>query len=110
MGKKNETTATDTKWKRLEKHAWLVLLSFGFMYLFFYNGRQNINLVLTQMAQKLGSTTAAFGAVSSADQWPLRCVFRLQALYDRWRDRQRSAECADLFPKQHTGHRCAVGS
>lgn len=49
--------------------AWLVLLSFGFTYLFFYNGRQNINLVMTQMAQELGSTTAALGVVSSSLFW-----------------------------------------
>ncbi len=39
------------------------------MYLFFYNGRQNINLVMTQMAEDFGSSTAAFGAVSSALFW-----------------------------------------
>lgn len=55
--------------KRFKKYAWLVLLSFGFMYLFFYNGRQNINLVMTQMAEDLGSTTAALGVVSSALFW-----------------------------------------
>lgn len=62
MEKKNTTA-------RFTRQAWLVLLSFGFMYLFFYNGRQNINLVLTQMAEDLGSTTAALGAVSSALFW-----------------------------------------
>lgn len=46
-----------------------MLLSFGFTYLFFYNGRQNINLVMTQMAEELGSTTAALGVVSSALFW-----------------------------------------
>ena len=68
-----ENTATQkaagssaAKFKRM---AWLVLLSFGFTYLFFYNGRQNINLVLTQMAEDLGSTTSALGAVSSALFW-----------------------------------------
>ena len=54
---------------RFARQAWLVLLSFGFLYLFFYNGRQNINLVMTQMAADLGSTTAAMGAVSSALFW-----------------------------------------
>ena len=57
------------KTKKLERYAWLVLLSFGFMYLFFYNGRQNINLVMTQMAEDLGSTTAALGVVSSSLFW-----------------------------------------
>lgn len=46
-----------------------MLLSFGMTYLFFYNGRQNINLVLTQMADSFGSTTAAMGVVSSALFW-----------------------------------------
>ena len=46
-----------------------MLLSFGLTYMFFYNGRQNINLVLSQMAEELGSTTAAMGVVSSALFW-----------------------------------------
>ena len=46
-----------------------MLLSFGLTYMFFYNGRQNINLVMTQMAEGLGSTTAAMGVVSSALFW-----------------------------------------
>lgn len=58
-----------SKIKRFEAHALLVLLSFGFMYLFFYNGRQNINLVMTQMAGDLGTTTTALGVVSSALFW-----------------------------------------
>ena len=63
------TPASGANTQKFKKYAWLVLLSFGFMYLFFYNGRQNINLVMTQMAEELGSTTAAFGAVSSALFW-----------------------------------------
>ena len=55
--------------KRFKMIAWLTLLSFGFTYLFFYNGRQNINLVMTQMAESLGSTTAALGVVSSSLFW-----------------------------------------
>lgn len=51
------------------KYAWLVLLSFGLTYMFFYNGRQNINLVMSQMAEGLGSTTAAMGVVSSSLFW-----------------------------------------
>jgi len=69
MERENIAPAADAKWEKLKKQAWLVLLSFGFMYLFFYNGRQNINLVMTQMAQELGSTTAAMGVVSSALFW-----------------------------------------
>ena len=69
MLKENTALVTDAKLKKLKKYAWLVLLSFGFMYLFFYNGRQNINLVMTQMAENLGSSTAALGVVSSALFW-----------------------------------------
>ena len=62
-------TAKENKSARFKSQAWLTLLSFGFTYLFFYNGRQNINLVMTQMAEGLGSTTAALGVVSSALFW-----------------------------------------
>ncbi|MBQ9131231.1 MAG: MFS transporter [Clostridia bacterium] len=60
---------TKPEYKKFRRHAWLMLLSFGITYLFFYNGRQNINLVMTQMAAELGSTTAALGVVSSALFW-----------------------------------------
>lgn len=60
---------TDKEYKKFKKHGWLMMLSFGLTYLFFYNGRQNINLVMTQMAEQLGSTTAAMGVVSSALFW-----------------------------------------
>ena len=64
------STQTDQqKSKKFKAYAWLVLLSFGLMYLFFYNGRQNINLVMTQMADELNSTTAALGVVSSSLFW-----------------------------------------
>ena len=53
-------------YKKFRRWGWLMLLSFGITYLFFYNGRQNINLVMTQMAEGLGSSTAALGVVSSA--------------------------------------------
>ncbi len=55
--------------KRFKKIALLTLLSFGFTYLFFYNGRQNINLVMSQMSENLGSTTATLGVVSSSLFW-----------------------------------------
>ena len=54
---------------KFKSFAWKMLLSFGLTYMFFYNGRQNINLVLPQMAEGLGSTTAAMGVVSSALFW-----------------------------------------
>ena len=62
-------STADQNGKRFRSYALLVLLSFGFMYLFFYNGRQNINLVMSQMAEELGSSTAALGVVSSALFW-----------------------------------------
>lgn len=62
-------SADNIKLQKFKKYAWLVLLSFGFMYLFFYNGRQNINLVMTQMAEDLDSSTTALGVVSSALFW-----------------------------------------
>lgn len=58
-----------TEYAKFKKYAWLMLLSFGLTYMFFYNGRQNINLVMTQMAEGLGSTTAAMGVVSSSLFW-----------------------------------------
>ena len=64
-----KASAANPNLSRRKKQAWLVLLSFGFTYLFFYNGRQNINLVMTQMAENLGSNTAALGVVSSALFW-----------------------------------------
>ena len=60
---------TDSEYKGFREFAWKMLISFGLTYMFFYNGRQNINLVMTQMAEQLGSTTAAMGVVSSALFW-----------------------------------------
>lgn len=58
-----------SKSKRFNAYAWKMLLSFGFVYLFFYNGRQNINLVMTQMANDFNSTTTAIGIISSSLFW-----------------------------------------
>lgn len=69
MSEKLLSTPNENTAKRFKKQAWLVLLSFGFLYLFFYNGRQNINLVMSQMAIELGSTTTALGIVSSSLFW-----------------------------------------
>ena len=60
---------TPSEYARFKEFAWKMLLSFGLTYMFFYNGRQNINLVMTQMAEGLGSTTAAMGVVSSSLFW-----------------------------------------
>ena len=54
---------------RFKKHAWLMLLSFGFTYLFFYNGRQNINLVMTHMQEHFSSDLGTLGVVTSALFW-----------------------------------------
>lgn len=66
---KNTYGYSQTDYRKFKKYCWLILLSFGITYLFFYNGRQNINLVMTQMAEGLGSTTAALGVVSSSLFW-----------------------------------------
>ena len=60
---------TKAEFEKFKKHAWLVLLSFGFTYLFFYNGRQNINLVLPLMKQEFQSDLGTLGIVSSALFW-----------------------------------------
>ena len=67
--KDNTYGYNEKDYAKFKKHGWLMLISFGLTYLFFYNGRQNINLVMTQMAEGLGSTTAALGVVSSALFW-----------------------------------------
>lgn len=57
------------QFQKFKKYAWLTLLSFGFTYLFFYNGRQNINLVLPLMKQEFQSNLGILGVVSSALFW-----------------------------------------
>lgn len=69
MLKAKDIPKDNAKYEKFKKHAWLVLLSFGFMYLFFYNGRQNINLVMTQMAEDFSCSTSALGVVSSSLFW-----------------------------------------
>ena len=66
---KNMYGYSASDYARFKEFAWKMLLSFGLTYLFFYNGRQNINLVMTEMAEGLGSSTAAMGVVSSALFW-----------------------------------------
>lgn len=60
---------TPQEYKRFTKYAWLMLLSFGLTYLFFYNGRQNINLVMKMMEDDFGSGAGAMGLVSSSLFW-----------------------------------------
>ena len=61
---------------KFKKYAWLALISFSLLYLFFYNGRQNINLVKTEIAAAFGffgadgkPDVAPIGVVSSALFW-----------------------------------------
>ena len=60
---------TGEQFKKFKKYAWLMLLSFGFTYLFFYNGRQNINLVMTHLQEEFASDLGTLGVVSSALFW-----------------------------------------
>ncbi len=69
MQSKNTYGYTKEDFKRFTKYAWLTLLSFGFTYLFFYNGRQNINLVLPLMKEAFQSDLGTLGVVSSALFW-----------------------------------------
>ncbi len=58
-----------TDYAKFKKYAWLMLLSFGLTYLFFYNGRQNINLVMPLMKEYFASDLGTIGVVSSALFW-----------------------------------------
>ena len=60
---------TSDEYKKFKKYAWLMLLSFGFTYLFFYNGRQNINLVMDLMKEHFSSDLGTIGVVTSALFW-----------------------------------------
>lgn len=60
---------TDSQYAKFKAYAWKMLLSFGLTYLFFYNGRQNINLVMDLMKEEFGSTSGAIGVVTSALFW-----------------------------------------
>lgn len=76
MSEKYTYGYTTEQFRKFKKYAWLMLLSFSLMYLFFYNGRQNINLVKTDMAAAFGfllpdgnPDIAPIGVVSSALFW-----------------------------------------
>ena len=56
---------SDTDYKKFKSFAWKVLLSFGLTYMFFYNGRQNINLVMDLMKQEFQSDLGTIGIVTS---------------------------------------------
>lgn len=57
---------TPAEYKKFTKHAWLMLLSFGLTYLFFYNGRQNINLVRSMLEEEFGTSV---GLITSSLFW-----------------------------------------
>ena len=69
MPEKYKYGYSNEQYQKFKKYAWLMLLSFGFTYLFFYNGRQNINLVLPLMKQEFQSDLGTLGIVSSALFW-----------------------------------------
>ena len=60
---------TADQYKKFRSYAWKMLLSFGLTYLFFYNGRQNINLVMDLMKQEFSSDLGTIGVVTSALFW-----------------------------------------
>ena len=60
---------TPKEYSKFKLYGWLMLLSFGLTYLFFYNGRQNINLVKELMENDFGSSSGEFGLVASALFW-----------------------------------------
>ena len=61
-----------TDYAKFKKYAWLMLISFSMLYLFFYNGRQNINLVKTDMAAAFGFFKAdGTPVVEWRDSWTL---------------------------------------
>ncbi len=60
---------SERDYKKFTSFAWKMLLSFGFTYLFFYNGRQNINLVMDLMKEEFSSSLGTIGVVTSALFW-----------------------------------------
>lgn len=66
--KKKNYGYTPEQYQKFTKYAWLMLISFGLTYLFFYNGRQNINLVMSMMEEEFGGAKA-MGLVTSALFW-----------------------------------------
>lgn len=56
-------------YQKFKKYATYMLIGFSIMYLFFYNGRQNMNLAIPLMTEELNATNAEIGMVSSALFW-----------------------------------------
>ena len=59
----------EADYRKFRKYGAIALWGFVLMYLFFYNGRQNINLVMTQMMEDLNADNAQMGMVTSALFW-----------------------------------------
>ncbi|SFP87797.1 MFS transporter, OPA family, glycerol-3-phosphate transporter [Oscillibacter sp. PC13] len=60
---------SQTDYTKFKKYAKYMLLGFGFTYMFFYNGRQNMSLAMPVMAEAFGTTKAEIGFISSALFW-----------------------------------------
>ena len=56
-------------YSKFKKYANYMLFGFGLTYMFFYNGRQNMSLVLSDLAESFGTTKAAVGFISSSLFW-----------------------------------------
>lgn len=68
--KKTETYGyTPKDYAKFRKYAIRMLIGFSIMYLFFYNGRQNMNLAIPLMTEDLNASNSEIGMVSSALFW-----------------------------------------
>ena len=54
---------------KFKKYANYTLFGFGILYMFYYNGRQNMSLVLSDLAASFGTDKAGAGMVTSALFW-----------------------------------------
>lgn len=57
------------EYQKFKKHALYMLIGFSIMYLFFYNGRQNMSLAIPLMTKELNASNAEIGMVTSALFW-----------------------------------------
>lgn len=60
---------TTTEYKKFNKHAWIVLMSFSILYCILYCGRQNISYVMPVMMAEEGWTELELGILSSVLFW-----------------------------------------
>lgn len=66
---KGEYGYTPEEARKFHKYAVYMLAGFSIMYIFFYNGRQNMNLAIPLMIEDFGVTKAEMGIVTSALFW-----------------------------------------